>query len=200
MALFENEKFKDPWTAMLSVIEVGVYGNGDSDEWCTDGMTEFLFHSLKLVITVVLLNMLVAIMGETFMRVQEKAVLEAMFEKASIIIETEHSWLPTLHLYVPEGWKSPLLQLTGLDLRTDHWCTENFPQWLHVLVSRACLRFVGVDKRTSVSCWQWGEGPILSNSTVYGCRRAGETRRKMVRNGFWSYLTVSRARGSRLRS
>ena len=46
---------------------------------------------------VVLLNLLIAIMAESFNRIQKSAELEAISERATIIMEAETSWLDGAH-------------------------------------------------------------------------------------------------------
>ena len=42
---------------------------------------------------VVLINLLIAIMADSYNKIQQKAELEAISEKATIIMEAETSWL-----------------------------------------------------------------------------------------------------------
>jgi hypothetical protein len=102
---------------------------------------------LQIIISLVLLNLLIAIMGETFHRILDKgkylpvgrhfkkkfiplaeprtdhptllatrvpisALLEAVAEKASIILEIEDVWLPTLFKTIPPRWKAKFAEYT----------------------------------------------------------------------------------------
>ena len=46
---------------------------------------------------VVLINLLIAIMADSYNKIQQKAELEAISEKATIIMEAETSWLQGAH-------------------------------------------------------------------------------------------------------
>ena len=76
------------------------------------GTTLFLFVVFMFFITIVMLNLLIAIMGDIFGKIQENANAEFMFARAGIIVEIKN-------------------MLNDRDKKREDW----FPTWLQVLVS-----------------------------------------------------------------
>ena len=93
--------------AMLFVVASAVFGDKTgytpADSEATDlvlptrTMNTFLFSFLMVIVNIILLNLLIAIMADSYGRVQQFARLEAVYERATIIMEMEQSMLPLMN-------------------------------------------------------------------------------------------------------
>ena len=82
------------------------------DESSSFGITVFLFVVFTFFINIIMLNLLIAIMGDIFDRIQENAVAEFLFARANILLEIEATF----------GDK---------EMSKTDW----YPRWLQVLVA-----------------------------------------------------------------
>ena len=71
---------------------------------------QFLFQGLMFIVSLVLLNLLIALMGSSYEAAQESAVSGALYEQASILLELE-------------------ALMTKKERQREDW----FPPWVHVL-------------------------------------------------------------------
>mmetsp|Transcript_38088 Transcript_38088/g.120281 ORF Transcript_38088/g.120281 Transcript_38088/m.120281 type:complete len:266 (-) Transcript_38088:27-824(-) len=114
------------WEGFLEVYAMML---GDFDIEKFDGtrsplLAKLLFVSFTLLQSILLLNLLIALMGDSYEKVQEKAISYTLLERASIICEIE-------------------LMMSDADKKNPNY----FPKWLHVLFPKAQLHTMssGVD-------------------------------------------------------
>ena len=153
--------------AMLFVMSSAVFGDKTgytpADSSATDlvlptrTMNTFLFSLLMVIVNIILLNLLIAIMADSYGRVQQYSQLEAMYERASIIIEMEQTMLPLANglrrwgFAVTFRYRATRTYLASLvrgkepsaapkETLREAWAArvleiqrENFPTWLHVI-------------------------------------------------------------------
>ena len=102
-----------PWMALFSgfLLLLGDFNVDEFNASVSFGTTLLLFVVFMFFINIVMLNLLIAIMGDIFDRIQENARAEFMFARAGIIVEFEN-------------------MLSTGDLKNEEW----FPTWLQVLV------------------------------------------------------------------
>ncbi|GMH88768.1 hypothetical protein TrVE_jg422 [Triparma verrucosa] len=102
-----------PWMALFSgfLLLLGDFNVEEFNASVSFGTTLLLFVVFMFFINIVMLNLLIAIMGDIFDNVQENANSEFLFARAEIIIEIEN-------------------MLSTSDLKNEEW----FPIWLQVLV------------------------------------------------------------------
>ena len=81
---FRHRLLTYSWQVMLSGFTVDEV-NGSANYF----VTALLFMFFTYFINIVMLNLLIAIMGDIFDRIQENAKAEFMFARANIIIEFE---------------------------------------------------------------------------------------------------------------
>jgi cytochrome b subunit of formate dehydrogenase len=107
-------------TAFDSLLEYRVLGQG-------------LFIVYAVFQMVLLLNLLIALMGDSYEKVQEKAKTEALRERAGLLVEIE--------LVAGQRY-----------LQRNHFC----PRWLHALVPKETLQ-------VSPLCGSWAVGLVGGN-------------------------------------
>ncbi|GMH58532.1 hypothetical protein TrST_g1037 [Triparma strigata] len=102
-----------PWMAMFSgfLLLLGDFNVEEFNASVNFGTTLLLFVVFMFFINIVMLNLLIAIMGDIFDNIQENANSEFLFARAEIIIEIEN-------------------MLSPKELENEEW----FPIWLQVLV------------------------------------------------------------------
>jgi hypothetical protein len=86
-----------PVDAILSIYELGVLGNYDVTvyrEGYDKAEANIMFFIATFIITVVFMNMLIAIMSDTFAQVQEVAEERGLNEQ--VVLIDDHSWLLNL--------------------------------------------------------------------------------------------------------
>ena len=76
-----------------------------------------LYYTL-LYFQIVLLNLLIAIMSDSYAKVRANSYLESQHERAMLLVELEALWLPLL------AWARGPGHV---------YSSEKFPMWLHVL-------------------------------------------------------------------
>ena len=77
-----------------------------------------VFNCMMFLVQIVLLNLLIAIMSDSYAKVRENSRLESLHERAMLLAELEAAWLPLL-----ASW-------FGAERV---YSAEKFPMWLHVL-------------------------------------------------------------------
>lgn len=76
--------------SLLNVFMAGILGDFDMDSFenATDpALLLALFIVFLIVVSVVMLNALIALLGESFAKMQEKAVAENMMQRALLTLE-----------------------------------------------------------------------------------------------------------------
>lgn len=142
LILFDNTgDFHDVGAAILAVFNYGMIG--EYSDFHVDFSTRYtcaaqaddgttgrgecsrlnlialgLFVAMMILVNIVSLNLLIAIMSDSYQAVRENSVLEYAYEKAKLLLNLEITWLPVL------AW------LRGTHTSED---TGTFPRWLHVL-------------------------------------------------------------------
>ena len=133
----ENESFSEPGKSITYVLNLAVYGQGELDPMDNTYLTASFGQILMLFISLVLLNMLIAIMSDTFDHCVKTAQVDNVVAKAEIVLEMEEIWLPTLSRHVPESAKYYIKRWFDLDLvdvRANLSTRKVFyPKYLHVL-------------------------------------------------------------------
>mmetsp|Transcript_26581 Transcript_26581/g.71263 ORF Transcript_26581/g.71263 Transcript_26581/m.71263 type:complete len:496 (+) Transcript_26581:1895-3382(+) len=135
----------------FAVVDSGLYGGTELGEtFYSDAFNRILgqggwqntvlYEALMVIVQIVLLNLLIAIMGQSHDDVQEVAEYEAVMERARIIMEAESSWLPGLYAVIGRYNRSMLswgLVQVGMITPHDQWRNQTirtcFPTWLHLL-------------------------------------------------------------------
>ena len=134
------------------VSTVALFGAGDG--FFREGvdptrLNQIFLLVLQIIVQIVLLNLIIAVMGNTYSRVQEGAIQEALYERAHIIIEVESTWLPVVEYFKAKASRlkyavlsffscclgHETLAAVGLeeDDEDDDESNPMFPTWLHVL-------------------------------------------------------------------
>jgi len=95
-----------------------------------------LFHTYMLLVQVILLNMLIAIMGESNAAVREVSELVAQFERAQLILKWERRLASSLTSHRPDSRLNRIVRLfSGLPSDCSPKALESaFPPWIHVLM------------------------------------------------------------------
>jgi hypothetical protein len=103
-------------------------------------LLELTYNYNMFLIQIVMLNMLIAIMGESYARVSSKAHFIALYERAKIIIDHEHGAIackmPRRHRNKSLTAIAALVQAGKAEVDL----LEIFPRWLHALEPVAHLR------------------------------------------------------------
>ena len=115
------DKAFNVYTLMLGEIDEADYNKRIS--------LAFLFTVFTLLTNIVLLNLLIALMGDIFNRIQENAQAEFLYARAYIVLEFE--------------------SLLDKNYKNDH--PEKFPEWLQVLVHASS----GDDDDNSLAMETW---------------------------------------------
>jgi len=112
-------RFRQPHLTLYHLVNTGLYGELEAmlDDLRGNALAVVLFEVLMSIVMILLLNLLIAMMNAAFEKVRRVAQLEALHERAKIIIEIEMLWLPWIETF------------TGRDM-----VDRNFPAWLHILV------------------------------------------------------------------
>ncbi|GMH64615.1 hypothetical protein TrST_g10092 [Triparma strigata] len=102
-----------PWMSLFSgfLLLLGDFNAEEFNASLSYNLTMALFVVFMFFINIVMLNLLIAIMGDIFDRIQENAKAEFMFARAGIVLEFE-------------------AMLSNYDRQNEEW----FPTWLQVLV------------------------------------------------------------------
>lgn len=121
------------------------YCSGDNDDSCEQskpygdlrkGTLLYLFEFMMFIVEVMLLNLLIAIMGDSYGKVHQYAKLEAMSERAKIILEAEVYWLnmsakSRTFARRASSWTASFGSLLFSD--GDYVSRRDFAVWLHIL-------------------------------------------------------------------
>jgi len=148
LLLYGNGRdFGDPASAFASAFNYGLYSEfndwfavfsveaGDAACLSDGGVGEIiegrceklnapaavLFQIMMLMVQVLMCNMLIAIMTDSYDKVRENAGLESAYEQGKLLLEIEASWLPLLSLF-----RRSASARAAAEARL-------WPQWLHVL-------------------------------------------------------------------
>ena len=89
---FYNLLLMLPYSALRWIVPGGVDATTPGIGTCQP----IILFILLLIVQIVLLNLIIAVMGNTYSRVQQGAIQEAAYERAHIIIEVESTWLPVV--------------------------------------------------------------------------------------------------------
>jgi len=115
--LHHYEGFQTLGGSMLSVTKM-IYGDfsiveSTFSDWEVSGTSIFLFEVMMLFCVVLMLNLLIAILSESYNQVKEHASQETVFELANIVIELE--------------------RVNKFYNRNAKFFEDLFPTWVHVL-------------------------------------------------------------------
>jgi len=134
IVLYDNNgDFGSPLQSVMSVFNYGMIGElndfdsafirpcrGSLDGSCfvRDYAALVMYFVMMILVQIVSLNLLIAIMSDSYRLVRRNSVLESAYEKAYLLLQLETTWLPAL------AWLRNVP--TSKDL-------TKFPRWLHVL-------------------------------------------------------------------
>ena len=82
-------EFGDVWAVFATKFPPGE-GGKDQLNW----MAIALFQLMMGLVQLISLNLLIAIMTDSYDKVRQNTMLEAMREKAQLVLELESTWLP----------------------------------------------------------------------------------------------------------
>ena len=111
---YDGIQHRSPFLSLFSsyALLLGDFDVNELEESSSFVITVFLFVGFTFFINIIMLNLLIAIMGDIFDRIQENAVAEFLFARANILLEIEATF--------GEKEKSK---------------AEWYPRWLQVLVA-----------------------------------------------------------------
>jgi hypothetical protein len=112
--------------AITEIVDGGLYAAIREDRYSSGGIVQVIIQVVFLLLTqIVLLNLLIAIMSDSYNKVRTQAELAAKYELAQVITETEVS--PPLF---ERAW-------AHFTRRSHVVHTKKFPRWLHVILPSA---------------------------------------------------------------
>jgi len=136
-----KSSFSDFGTAVLTMFRMML---GDFDvsifqDSTNPVMLQVLFYVYILVVTIVLLNLLIALMSDTYDKVSENLQSLYFMEQANVVFETESSMniptAPSSEISIQESTTARKLLASIFDKKN----SQRFPKWLHVLQPRSRL-------------------------------------------------------------
>jgi hypothetical protein len=109
-----SDVYVDPAEALFTMFNMLLLGNFDTSDYALGPysiLLKLLFVGSMLLVAIVLLNLLIAIMGNSYSRIKERQATELTALRTAILMELE-------------------LDMSDADLQRKDW----FPSYLHVLV------------------------------------------------------------------
>ena len=133
---FNKSDYKNPLIAVFSAYTtmLGEFHLSDFEKSGSFEILAILFFTFTVLVNIVLLNLLIALMGDIFDRIQENAQGEFLYARACIVLEFE--------------------SLLSEKYRKSH--VEKFPEWLQVLVPAASFAEEGNGGETTPAAEHWG--------------------------------------------
>ncbi|GMH53823.1 hypothetical protein TrST_g8090 [Triparma strigata] len=88
---YDGIQHRSPFLSLFSsyALLLGNFDVNELEESSSFVITVFLFVGFSFFINIIMLNLLIAIMGDIFDRIQENAVAEFLFARANILLEIE---------------------------------------------------------------------------------------------------------------
>eukprot|EP00668_Euglena_longa_P035059 GGOE01045031.1.p1 GENE.GGOE01045031.1~~GGOE01045031.1.p1 ORF type:complete len:444 (-),score=165.93 GGOE01045031.1:295-1626(-) len=114
-------------STLFTTFNMVILGSFDTASFVAgpySGLLQALFVVTMLLVTIVLLNLLIALMGDSYQRIQDRSGVELSLLRARIILEVEEflsakerankEWFPKyLHILLPQGANQPLGSMLG---------------------------------------------------------------------------------------
>ena len=120
------------------MVNMGLYSDIDKKvaNFERSAFAQLLFHMYMLIVQLILLNMLIAIMGESNAAVRQVSQLVAQFERAQLILKWEERLAASLRVRRPDSRFHRFERLvSGFPVDCSKEVVESlFPSWIHVLM------------------------------------------------------------------
>ena len=110
----DDEGYNDPFTAAFTSYSMMAMGDFEQESYNDSALLATVFLYATFIVNIVFLNALIAIMGDTYDKVQETRLERSRLQRGKLLIEIQSL-------------------MTEADLDN----TELFPKWVHAIVKRS---------------------------------------------------------------
>ncbi|XP_067930551.1 transient receptor potential cation channel subfamily V member 5-like [Watersipora subatra] len=169
-------KFEDPWKTMMSLIHMtfGEFNYSNFDKTPYPAMTKMVFIFFMLVMPILLLNMLIAMMGNTYMNITAKSEKEWIRQWALIVMALERAYSKDSLLKFQDKYSvtvdnPPERDAVHLEKELGHGKVN----YRALMVIKSSSKTMAKQRKDAVSNWKWMLKETLN--LIREVRRSGYT-------------------------